>query len=143
MTNKDIEEIIKVICPNDEDFEKPCISPAYLEKELEALALEQEECEDLISKKHLLKTISDLQYNNKNKEQEIGGRDVLNYYIPQIINDEPSAKSSIVHCKDCKKYKRRYFPNGTCYGTVCDWCGFEMKPEDYCSKGERKDADSN
>jgi len=42
MTREDIDNIIKVICPNDEDFEKPCISPAYLKKELEALALEQE-----------------------------------------------------------------------------------------------------
>lgn len=42
MTREDIDNIIKVICPNNEDFEKPCISPAYLKNELEALALEQE-----------------------------------------------------------------------------------------------------
>jgi hypothetical protein len=42
MTNKDIEDIINIICPDDADFEKPCISPAYLKKELEALAMEQE-----------------------------------------------------------------------------------------------------
>ena len=41
MTKADIDDIIRAICPNDEDFEKPCISPAYLKKELEALALEQ------------------------------------------------------------------------------------------------------
>lgn len=41
MTIEDINNIISIICPNDEDFEKPCISPAYLKKELEALALEQ------------------------------------------------------------------------------------------------------
>ena len=42
MTIKDINEIIKVICPNDEDYEKPIISPKYLRQELEQLALEQE-----------------------------------------------------------------------------------------------------
>ncbi len=42
MTREDINNIISTICPNDEDFEKPIISPAYLKKELEALALEQE-----------------------------------------------------------------------------------------------------
>jgi hypothetical protein len=42
MTKKDIDNIISIICPNDEDFEKPIISPAYLKKELEVLALEQE-----------------------------------------------------------------------------------------------------
>lgn len=42
MTREDIDNIISIICPNDEDFEKAIISPAYLKKELEALALEQE-----------------------------------------------------------------------------------------------------
>lgn len=42
MTVKDINEIIKIVCPNDEDYEKPCISPKYLRQELEQLALEQE-----------------------------------------------------------------------------------------------------
>lgn len=50
MTSEDIDNIISVICPNDEDFEKACISPAYLKKELEALALEQEPCDDCISR---------------------------------------------------------------------------------------------
>ena len=48
MTKKDIDDIISIICPNDEDFEKTCISPAYLKKELEVLALEQEPILDKI-----------------------------------------------------------------------------------------------
>lgn len=40
MTKQDIDLIIKAVCPNDEDYEKPIISPAYLKKELEALALD-------------------------------------------------------------------------------------------------------
>lgn len=57
MTKKDIDNIISVICPNDEDFEKACISPAYLKKELEALALEQEPCEDCISREAVLNAL--------------------------------------------------------------------------------------
>lgn len=41
MTKQDIDNVIKIVCPNDEDFEKPIISPAYLRKELETLAIEQ------------------------------------------------------------------------------------------------------
>ena len=47
MTREDIDNIIGIICPNDEDFEKPIISPAYLKKELEMLALEQEPSGDM------------------------------------------------------------------------------------------------
>jgi len=42
MTRKDIDDIISILCPNDEDYEKPIISPKYLRQELEQLALEQE-----------------------------------------------------------------------------------------------------
>ena len=43
MTREDINDIINVICPNDEDYEKPCISPKYLRQELEQLALDQKQ----------------------------------------------------------------------------------------------------
>lgn len=43
MTIRDINNIIAAVCPNDEDYEKPCISPKYLRQELEQLALEQEQ----------------------------------------------------------------------------------------------------
>ena len=43
MTIKDINDIINAVCPNDEDYEKPCISPKYLRQELEQLALDQEQ----------------------------------------------------------------------------------------------------
>ena len=42
MTIHDINDIIKAVCPNDEDYEKPCISPKYLRQELEQLALDQD-----------------------------------------------------------------------------------------------------
>lgn len=55
MTKKDIDTIIKVICPNDEDFNTPCISPAYLKKELEVLSLEQEPCDNVINREEVRK----------------------------------------------------------------------------------------
>lgn len=60
MTREDIDNIISVICPNDEDFEKACISPAYLKKELETLALEQEPCKDTISRQAAIDAIKKL-----------------------------------------------------------------------------------
>lgn len=54
MTREDIDNIISIICPNDEDFEKPIISPAYLKKELEVLALEQNPSGDLISRQAVI-----------------------------------------------------------------------------------------
>lgn len=50
MTREDINNIIQTLCPNNDDFEKPIISPAYLKTELEALAIEQEPCGDVISR---------------------------------------------------------------------------------------------
>jgi hypothetical protein len=55
MTIKDINTIIETLCPNDEDYEKPIISPKYLRQELEQLALEQEPCDDCISRKEVIK----------------------------------------------------------------------------------------
>ena len=66
MTREDIDNIIKMVCPNDEDFEKPIISPAYLKKELEALALEQEPCEDAISRNTAIVQLS----HNKNGDDD-------------------------------------------------------------------------
>lgn len=43
MTREDINDIINAICPNDKDYEKPCISPKYLRQELEQLALDQKQ----------------------------------------------------------------------------------------------------
>lgn len=68
MTKQNIDDIIRTICPNDEDFEKPCISPAYLKKELEALALEQEPCEDAISRQTVLKIIDGWYEQNRDTE---------------------------------------------------------------------------
>lgn len=68
MTREDINDIINAICPNDEDYEKPCISPKYLRQELEQLALDQRQWNeepttkndlgvDTVSRKAVLNTL--------------------------------------------------------------------------------------
>lgn len=58
MTKQDVDNIISVLCPNDGDFDELLIiSPEYLKKELEALALEQQPCEDCISRQAVLNTL--------------------------------------------------------------------------------------
>ena len=53
MTREDIDDIINAICPNDEDYEKPCISPKYLR--LEQLALDQRQWNEELTTKNNLK----------------------------------------------------------------------------------------
>lgn len=59
MTKQDIDLIIKTVCPNDEDYEKPIISPSYLKKELEALALDSF-CNDTDNMQKVEKLKSDM-----------------------------------------------------------------------------------
>ena len=80
MTREDINDIINAICPNDEDYEKPIISPAYLKNELEALALEQEHCEDAVSRQKLIK-------NYNGVETPVGYRQVVDMGVYEIAPD--------------------------------------------------------
>ena len=116
MTKKDIDNIISIICLNDEDFEKLIISPAYLKKELEALALEQEPCEYCISRQavdalvdELARAISD--------ERCCMSRGRSTATIMQDILDLPSAtpQPKMGHWK--KK------EDDTCWEYVCSECG--------------------
>lgn len=69
MTREDIDNIISIVCPNDEDFEKPIISPAYLKRELETLALEEEPSGDLISRHSAIFLADDLKQDLPDDER--------------------------------------------------------------------------
>jgi hypothetical protein len=86
MTRKDIDNIISIICPNDEDFEKPIISPAYLKKELETLALEQEPSGDLISGQAVLDLCDMRDRYEIPYEYDEGGKHIKGYDEGRIIN---------------------------------------------------------
>ena len=62
--------------------------------------------------------------------------------IQQAVDEEPTVDAvSVVRCKDCKHYeihKPKVLEN-------CERNGYliPMKPDDFCSYGERKDGDDN
>lgn len=44
-----------------------------------------------------------------------------------------------VRCRDCKKYREKFFPNGESYGWYCSETHYGRKPDDFCSYGERRE----
>lgn len=63
----------------------------------------------------------------------------LSYDRGQYEKGYRAAVSEIVHCKDCKHYAT----NTELLGNVCNriFTVFPMKPDDFCSYGERKDEE--
>jgi len=109
MTREDINDIINVICPNDEDYEKPCISPKYLRQELEQLVLDQKQwneeptiendlrdgCiikDDCISRQKVLRLLA----NSIGKSNTYIQTEVLK--MSPVTPQEP-------RCKECKWWK--------------------------------------
>ena len=105
MTIRDINDIIAAVCPNDEDYEKPVISPAYLKNELEALALEQEPCEDCISRQAVLNLIN-ADWKYEGLEEDVSS-------LPPV-NPQPRTGHWI--------YTGDYITDGM---LKCSECGFE------------------
>ena len=123
MTREDIDNIINIICPNDEDFEKPIISPAYLKKELETLALEQEPSGDLISREavqdYIAKYLSQYLYNDVREAVE-----AIDEYIGELppVKQEPKTGH---WSHDGSHWKNRF---------ICSECGYKLfdEPTNYC-----------
>lgn len=118
MTNQDIDNIIHTICPSDEDFDKPCISPAYLKKELEALALEQEPCEDAISREDAEQMFRNIRCHLKPQDyksaEEFNTRDLMLLNAEQMIHALPSVT---------QKSGRWIMSDDGLYRPICDKCG--------------------
>lgn len=108
MTREDINDIINAICPNDEDYEKPCISPKYLRQELEQLALDQRQWNeepttknnlvvDCISRADVLKLMQDNWHTHNG-----------DWAMQESMDDIralPSATPQEPRCKECKWWK--------------------------------------
>ena len=68
----------------------------------------------LIDADKLLETLQDLEPHCENKDYEYGMLNTMNYYMPKIINDEPTAfdvdkvveqlEERTAFLKDCTKY---------------------------------------
>ena len=52
------------------------------------------------------------------------------------VNSEPVTLRPVVLCKDCKKYKTKFCAVDIWH---IDVTIFKVKPDDYCSFGERKE----
>lgn len=136
MTREDINDIINAICPNDEDYEKPCISPKYLRQELEQLALDQRQWNeeptieiDLISRKAVLNLPKRKlrNYFGEVTADVINVKDIMD--MPSITLQEPKTGHWIDRdvydadrwkCSECgrtEQYQENFCPN----------CGAKMK----------------
>ena len=133
MTREDIDNIIRIICPNDEDFEKPIISPAYLKKELEALALEQKPSGDLISRQAVLDGIEELKKSPWATDKRGNGfeyliAEALDVVADLCVKQAPSVKQEpkTGHWShDGSHWKNRF---------ICSECGYKLfdEPTNYC-----------
>lgn len=50
-----------------------------------------------------------------------------------VIDEQPSAEPEIIRCKDCKRYGK-----DNCFVKI--QMLWELRPDDYCSYGERKEG---
>ena len=82
-------------------------------------------------------------YDNETLEQrDLSYNTLMIYEIAMEIDDAPIVDAvEVVRCKDCKQY--------SCAKTnrkgyrICPASGMEIKPDDFCSYGERKEIDND
>lgn len=60
------------------------------------------------------------------------------YNVIELVEDQPTADVvEVVRCKDCK-YNSFEEANGTVHCCIDEYVRDRRKPEDFCSRGERK-----
>ena len=82
-------------------------------------------------------------HDNETLEQrDLSYNTLMIYEIAMEIDDAPSVDAvEVVRCKDCKQY--------SCAKTnrkgyrICPASGMEIKPDDFCSYGERKEINND
>ncbi len=77
------------------------------------------------------------------KDDVIFGNGKGNDNICACNKYEPSAQTGIIRCKDCKHYgcilySGTRFEHGECFGHEESDYTFEVKPDDFCSRAERR-----
>lgn len=95
----------------------------------------------LIDADALLAELNNLEVNCKNKYVKQGIDDGLHYYMPRILENEPTIDAvPVVRCKDCwSAIEIDGFMGGVLY---CKFWGHDIDEECFCSYGERKGGDS-
>ena len=71
------------------------------------------------------------------------GTDSNKKRLDEWINNLPSVQPEIIRCKDCKHYgcilySGTQFEYGECFGHEESDYTFEVKPDDFCSRAERR-----
>ena len=89
---------------------------------------------DVIDRKTLLKTYKNWLLQLEGEEDK-GDRRGVETCIA-VLEDAPAIDAvSVVRCKDCKYYSRKYCT----VESILDYTHIEREPNDFCSFGERKD----
>ena len=94
----------------------------------------------LIDADALLDELSNLEPRCANKYVKQGIDDGLHYYMPKILEEQPTIDAvPVVRCKDCKDAGERVGDESV----LCRSAGCLMGLDAFCSYGERKEADGN
>ena len=94
----------------------------------------------LIDADALKKELINLEPRCANKFVQQGLDDGLHYYMPKIIDEQPTIDAvEVVRCEKCK---HRLEPTGMCMNPMAvGWDALEPNDDDFCSYGERRDSD--
>ena len=96
---------------------------------------------DLIERQEAIDALGYCQtylFDSRDKDKKINLEDA-EYAIEQLSSAQPE----IVRCKDCKHYgcilySGTQFEYGECFGHEESHYTFEVKPDDFCSRVERR-----
>ena len=94
----------------------------------------------LIDANYLKKRLDDMEIRNGHKYYRAGMDDALHDFMPQRIDEQPTVDAvEVVRCKDCKSYCH-IIGKGDRAILGCSYMGRDVKPDDFCSYGERKNV---
>ena len=87
---------------------------------------------EYIEREALKSKLKNMEATSPNKVYQNAMEDMIYYFIPKIIDEIPSADVvEVVRCKNCEFYSSCSIEE---YG--------DMKQNDFCSKGKRKEFDN-
>lgn len=96
----------------------------------------------LIDADALKEKLINLEPRCANKFVQQGLDDGLHYYMPKIIDEQPTIDAvEVVRCKDCLHYQQRHLDRESYM--VCHAMGYCIRhqPTFYCWHGKRRDSD--
>ena len=96
--------------------------------------------EDLISRQTI---IDGLEFVIEHGIETYGAHSISAEKMLEFVRELPTVQPEIVRCKDCKHYgcvlySATQFEYGECFGHEESHYTFEVKPDDFCSRAERR-----